>query len=111
MKILNESRRVLAYTGLCSASVVPIGGLQVPRTFVRIGYVSAVGLCLTLHGHLCVENKDGFIAILLPIGAAITCASMFLVYISLMLKSDEITELLEYFQNFVDTSTIYVLLF
>lgn len=107
MEILHKSRRVLAYAGLCSDIIVKIHILRIPRAFIRIGYVSTLGLCLILNVRSCFANEHSFIAILLPVGVVISCVSMILIYVNLALKTQTITRLLDYLQHFIDSSTVF----
>lgn len=108
MKILRKSERILSYAGLGNDPYVRIGAVNIPRIFVRFVYLSALGMCCTLHACLCVKNIVlGPIAILLPVGVIISCVSIILIYISLILKTHEIIGLFDHLQHFFARSTYF----
>lgn len=104
MKFFNETKTRLAFLGLGTNQFIRIAGKNIPRTFVRlililfplIFYILEVALCIKLSDNI----KDGF----LPIAVTVACFPATPIYISLVLKTNEIDEVFIYLENVFNTS-------
>lgn len=108
MKILNEAEQVLIGSGLGTANFVKIAGIKVPRVLVRLVIFSLPILCCVLEGVVCVKFiKYSVAACLWPFSVILTFSSIALIYGSLVIKSNEITELFAYLENVINKSNAY----
>lgn len=104
--MLRESKQVLGYVGLGTDAFVRINGKLVRRICIRCGILAMLVLCVAFQCALCMQkNIYDLHSILLPFVTALTCVSMILTYISLVLKTERIKELFDYVQHLIDKST------
>lgn len=109
MKLLKKGRTILALAGLGTGPVVQIGRFAIPRAIIRINIIAMLILCVVLQYFFCVRNlTEGLHAIVGAVGIALTFISILLVYVSLMAKSREISDLFGLMENVIDSSKFFV---
>lgn len=104
-KILGASKTCLLIVGLSSDKFVPIGGYNVPRSLVRfivvLGQLSFAAMQIII---LIRNLKLGLYAILFPVHVILLFFMKVSIYVVLMIKTDRITELIDYMQDVIDKS-------
>lgn len=109
MEILTESKRILAYAGLGIDAYVQIGNKTIPRALIRYFIIFILVLAISLHMILCLNNyTKGLIVISVPIGASLTCLSIILIYIDLVLTTEHILQLFNYLQDVINKSRVFL---
>lgn len=108
MRILGMSRLCLLYIGLGSQSYVPIFGYNVPRALIRLFVILAQISFATLQFLVGREKcNEGLYAILFPMHLMVLFTMKALIYGVLIVKTNRITELIDYLQEVVTTRTYY----
>lgn len=106
MEMLGESKRFLAYFGLGSNAFVRMDGKLIRRVSIRCAILFVLLLCVAFQCYLCMQNNMfNVTTIILPFVSGLTCLSIILSYASLIWKTEQIEELLDYVQHVVDSRT------
>lgn len=100
MKILERSQQILICASLGTSPTVHIGEKVIPRELIRIAIASMHLVCSIFGTILCFrDSESGIATMLLSIHISCTYFSGLLIYISLMLKTGEIVEVIEFLQR------------
>lgn len=108
MQVLNKNRKMLTYFGLGISEDVRIFNKNITRKVVQFTFILGLTLGLLMSGLLVVTkyNSEPLVAILMPMCTLLTYLSEMLVYISLLIKIQRISQLFDYIQNLVDASKL-----
>lgn len=105
MTLFIESEKSLAFAGLGIAQFVQIAGKNVPRSLIRNIITFVLLLATTLEGIVCMKGYAlNLVAFLGPFCIWLCFFSTTLIYISLVFKTNRISDLFKYLENVVDTS-------
>lgn len=105
MSILEKSKNLLILAGLGPDPAVHIGCTIVPRAIIRAYSVCLMLLCVALESVLCAQqHKRGLDAVLLNVNLWVTHVSMLLIYKSLLFKSGQTIELIQFIQGVTNAS-------
>lgn len=103
MEILVDTSRILAYSGLGIEQTVNIGGIHIPRAFIRVSIMSSPILFGIAEFCICVKSYAiGIQAILYPFHSLMINIMKLAAYSVLIGKTNKIAELIEYLQMVVD---------
>lgn len=110
MSIFKETKKIFAYSGLGTDQFIQIVGTNIPRVFIRLCVVLLPMLCCVVDGVVCIKLisyrlVDG----LKPFGVMVSFLPVTPIYFSLMMKTNEINDLLDYLQKVINTSNSYIL--
>lgn len=105
MKILGECKRILAYGGLGRANTVNIGGCNVPRLAIPTITLALLFPPNYFEISQCIigyQQPDRLNQMLYPFHLFVLSSLKKVAYFVLILKTDEINELIEYMQMVID---------
>lgn len=108
MNNLQETRINLAKCGLGSEESVQIAGKRILRSFIRSYKLTLLTLCTVLEGFICLNIRADIATILNVIVMLLTFSSGCLIYSCLIIKSNEIVELINYLDRVVNSSNAYI---
>lgn len=102
MAILTDCKRILTFSGLNSSTSTQIDQKFILQITIRITIYAVLITCILSGCVLCSKMfVDGPAAILMPIAILITWTSLTLTYTSLMLKTNNIADLIVYLENVI----------
>lgn len=105
MEIFQESRLIISHAGLASSNFVRIGGITIPRVFIRATILTAFVLGIIIMCFICMHNCErGIAKMLLPFGGLLTLINLIFTYSTLIRKTDKITRLMDYMQHMINQS-------
>lgn len=113
MKIFAEIQRNLGNAGIGTSLSVRIAGISFPRSFVRFiifGFIVLMGI---MQGILCVYAVSVALAeVLWPLCVMVTFLSVAVIYIGLVIKTEQINEIFAFMSHIIDRrkSCIFLLL-
>lgn len=105
MNIFVESENVVALNGLGTDPIVEVRGNRIPRVVIRLLVTSFLSLAIFMNGVICVNGfADGFGTILYSICMVLSFLSGLLIFIVLLIKTEQIAALFDYLKTAIDTS-------
>lgn len=105
MNITNEMKKRLTYLGLGTDQLVRIGGKNIPRSFIRLFIIFSSLLFCILESILCIKfSSDNLVKCLMALNILASMLPVAPIYITLVLKTDEINDLLNYLEIIISTS-------
>lgn len=103
MKILQECKAILTLLGVGAEKIARINNRNIPRIILRCNIIVPFFICIYFS---CVFSKNnighGAAVILMPIVLSVTFFFQVIVYSSLLLKTTEIAELMDFLENIVN---------
>lgn len=101
--MLSECWHTLAIAGLSNKQSIKFCNRIIPTKLIRFAIASSVATITTLEAIICVKNYgNGFQALLHPIHLVIALFAMLMIYISLLVKIKEISQLIHYLEQVVE---------
>lgn len=106
MDMLCENRKILAYIGLGISNYVQIFKKKIPRIAIQCVFLATFTLGLLMPVSLAVSKykTEQLSGLLAPIGIWLTFLSSMLVYLSLLVKIEQISNLFDYMESVVNQS-------
>lgn len=103
MKILQGCTAILTLLGIGAENNARINSRNIPRTLLRFNIFVPLLIYIYLAYVFCKNNSVHSVgAILMPIAIAATCFFQVTVYGSLLMKTKEIDELMDFFERVVN---------
>lgn len=110
MGLFEYNKLCLAHAGFGTSRYIQIAGLKIPRLFIILATFSSSMLGCVLEGAVCMKFLEyGLAEFLGPFGFLLSFSSVSLIYISLVVKSKEISELFDYLENVINASKCRIL--
>lgn len=104
MNIFNETKTRLAFLGLGTNQFIRIAGQNIPRLFIHLFFILYPILFYSLESIVFIKLKDNLNDRFSTISMIVACFPITPIYISLVLKTNEIDELFSYMENVINTS-------
>lgn len=109
MNIFEESEKAVMNDGLGTAPYVEIRGKKFPRLIVRLFIGSFISVPIFMDIYVCIIGfANGFGTILYTICMIFSFSSALMIYMGLVLKTNEIAELFEDLRNTIGSSNLYL---
>lgn len=106
MQILMPLRKGLALVGIAKEGSTQLAGHEFSRDFLRWFYLLSNTALIVMEIYNCVLiAPDGVQALLVPLHLLIAFVSVYLILISLVLKSDQVIESIDFLQEVITKST------
>lgn len=102
MKILRDCTEILTLLGLGTSKSVEIVSMKIPRWLIQYSIIISLSVCVLSAIQFCHQNITEHIKILLPSAVVFTFFLQILIYISLLMKSGEIVELIGFLNALVN---------
>lgn len=103
MHILHEFKAILILLGGGTEKYIQFGNQQIPRIFSRVFIIVALALCVLSAAEYARQNIYRDITlVLLPVGVALTYFLQILIYICVLMKNQQIFELIIYLEHVVN---------
>lgn len=110
MQILQSCKSSLAYIGLTNDQSVHIFGLNLSRWFIRSFIIFGHLLVICLEFTICFGTRSSdYTSMLFSLHVGVSFISVLLIYINLMVKTDEIVKLMEYLWEVIDMSEFCIM--
>lgn len=107
MNLLLECKAILILFGGGTDKYIQMGNQQIPRIFSRFFVIAALASCVLIASGYAKQNAHREITvILMPVGIAVTYILQILIYISLLMKSQQIVDMISYLECVVNKRNV-----